>query len=169
MLSFSLKPFISQLFPSATILKIPFVIQTQYQVNTGFGLVFLSLGNAAVLWPRNLFWCAGCNQGFLNICQGVLLHVSSCLQLKCCGEIIQRLGRDVWKNFARVMAGGGSWLSPLQAGDGTDCRWPVGSRRALLELPVVNLSSKPSPLPASKGYGAFLELPKTRGQAELRE
>lgn len=49
MLSFFLKPFISQLFPSATILKIPFVIQAEYQVNTGFGLVFLSLGNAAVV------------------------------------------------------------------------------------------------------------------------
>lgn len=97
MLSFFLKLFISQLFPSETILKIPFVIQTQYQVNTGFRLVFLSLGNAAVLWPRNLFLSAGWNHDSLNICLGVLLLVSSCSQLKCCGWIIQRLGRNVWK------------------------------------------------------------------------
>lgn len=48
-LLFFFKAFISQLFPSETILKIPFVIQTQHQVSTGFGLAFLSLGNAAVL------------------------------------------------------------------------------------------------------------------------
>lgn len=56
------------------------------------------------------------------------------------------------KIFARVTTGGRSWLSPFRAGDGTDCRRLVGSRRSLLELPSVNLSSQPFPLPSSKGF-----------------